>query len=299
MSSLTLNKPAIGTWHRIKQVLLGPHQDQTTESDNLLTEKIRRALGAARLLRCGDAEHIRIVVSDGKVSLAGHVVRSMSKAQAETATREVPGVEGVVNHLVVDHELMIDVAHALGQDQNTKNEHIQVSVQHGVVYLSGSVSRKSVQIAAVQAAAGNPHARAIINRIQSPGIAMDIDEEQVVQPRIGASCYAAGGQVGRVQQVIINPLNRRVTAVVIHRQLDATQESNWTYLPGEHLQLQCQILVPVSSIWCAPSGLLRLNVSSSEATHLADFDQCNFVAPPTDWQPPFPYLPRDVLFDRI
>jgi osmotically-inducible protein OsmY/sporulation protein YlmC with PRC-barrel domain len=290
--------PTTDKWERVKQALLNLHQDKPAKSNYVLTEKVTRALSADHLLGKGDVANMRVTVNRGVATLSGHVVRSSDKAQAEATACEVPGVTGVVNHLVVDAELMIDVAQALGNDQQTANEQIQVNVHHGVVYLGGTVNRAAVRAAAVQVAARIPQVRGIINVIQTSGIVMDIDEERFVQPLVESQIYAIDGQVGCVQQVIINPQNRRVTAVVVHAQIPVPQDLDWTHWPGERLQPPHAILIPIRSIRCASSGALFLTVNGSEAAHFADFNPRSFGPPPTDWQPPYPYWPADVLFAR-
>lgn len=289
-------KPMTEKWERVKQGFLDPQQDKMAKADAVLTEKIMRSLGANHLVGKGDVAHMRVTVNGGVVTLTGHVVQSSNKARAEAAARTTPGVAAVVNHLVIDAELMIDVAQALGHDQQTENEQIQVNVQHGVVYLGGTVNRAAVRAAAAQVAAGIPQVRGIINVIQTPGIVMDIDEECFVQPLVESQLYATDGQVGRVRQVVINPQNRRVTAVVVHAQITVPQDLDWTHLPGERLQPPHTILVPIGSIRCASSGALFLTVNSGEAAQFADFNPRSFGPPPTDWQPPYPYVPADVLF---
>jgi osmotically-inducible protein OsmY/sporulation protein YlmC with PRC-barrel domain len=291
-------KPPIDKGERTKQRLPDRPQDQAAKADTVLTEKVRQALGADHLLRRGDVAHMRVMVKGGIATLTGHVEQSINKARAEAAAREAPGVVEVVNHLVVDNELMMDVAQALGYDQQTQDEQIQVNVQRGVVYLAGIVTRAPVRTAAATVAASIPHARGIINVIQTPGIGLETEEERFVQPLIESEIYATDGKVGRVQQVIINPQNRRVTAVMVHTSAATPQATDWADVPAEPMQLGRPILIPISSIRRAPSGALFLTINSNEAAHFATFDLHNFGPPPADWQPPYPYWPADVLFHR-
>lgn len=288
-------KPPADNGERGKQLFLDRHQDQVARADTALIEKIRRALAADPLLGKGDVAHMRITVNDGVATLTGHVVQADNKVRAESIVHAVPGVATVVNHLVVDNELMIAVAQALGHDQQTQQEAIQVNVQHGVVYLDGFVNRTPVRALAAQVAAGISQVRGIINVIQSPESVLDTDEERFVQPLVGSTIYATDGQVGHVQQVVIDPQTRRVTAVVVHAQLAVPQDLDWTHLPDERLQPQHDILIPIHSIRCAPSGALFLNINSGEAAHFADFNPRNFDPPAADWQPPYPYVSADVL----
>lgn len=296
MAPTSRSKPSADKWENVKQLFLNLYQTQTAKTDTLLTEQIIRALGADHLLSSSDAVHLRVTVKSGVATLTGHVRQSSNKARVEAATKEAPAVTAVVNHLVADNELMIAVAQALGHDPQTQNEQIQVNVQHGVVYLGGAVNRAAIRTAAAQVAAGVAQVRGIINVIQTPGIEMDKDEERFMQPLIESEIYATDGQVGRVQQVVINPDNRRVTAVVVYAQLAALQAVDWAHLPDERLQPPRHILIPISSLRCAPSGALFLTVNSGEAAHFAGFTPRSFGAPPAEWQPPYPYWPADVLF---
>lgn len=286
-------------WERFKQALLALYRGQTAQFDDVLTEEIMRTLAADHLLGRSDIAHMSVTVNDGIATLTGHVVQSIDKARAEAIAYEASGVTTVVNHLIGDDELMLEVAGALGRDQHTRSEQIQVNIQHGVVYLGGVVNRASVRDAAGQIAARVPHARGIINIVQTPGVVVDIQEDRFIQPRIESEIYATDVQVGHLQQVVINPQNRRVTAGVVLAQFTGCQEVDWKHLSCKQRQLQRCILIPISSVRRAQSGVTFLNVSGDQAARFADFDQRNVVAPPVDWQPPFPYTPADVIFYRF
>lgn len=291
-------KPMADKWESVKQVFLNLHQVQVAKADTVLTEQIIRALEAAHRVGKGNIAHMHVTVHSGVTTLTGHVVQSGNKMQAEATAREAPGVKAVVNHLVVDSELMIDVAQLLGHDPQTQNEQIQVNVQHGVVYLGGTVNRASVRVAAAQVAATISQVRGIINVIQTPGVVLDKDEERFVQPRIESEIYANDGPVGHVQQVVINPQNRRVTAVVVDTQIAVTPVGDWTQLPTDRLLPTHRMLIPICSIRCAPSGALFLNINSEAAAHFADVTPHDFGPAPLGWQPPYPYRLADVLFPR-
>ena len=286
-------------WERLKQALLALYRGQTAQFDDELTEEIIRTLEADHQLGRSDIAHISVMVNDGIATLTGHVVQSVNKTRAEAIAYKASGVTTVVNHLIGDDELMLEVAEALGHDQHTRSEQIQVNVRHGVVYLGGVVNRASVRDTAGQVAARVPHARGIINILQMPGVVVDIQEDRFTQPRIESEIYATDVQVGHLQQVVINPQNRRVTAGVVLAQFTGCQEVDWAHLPDDYLQPQRCILIPISSIRHAQSGVTFLNVSGDQAARFADFDQRNVMAPPVDWQPPFPYTPADVIFCRF
>ena len=276
-----------------------PQQHQASKADNVLTAKIMHALEADHQLGRREVDHMSVAVSGGVATLTGHVGRAINKTRAAAVVSETPRVAAIVNDLVLDYDLMIDAARVLGHDPQTKDEQIQVNVQHGVVYLGGTVTRAAVRVAATQAAARIPQARGIINVIKVPGIALDADEERFVQPQIGKGVYATDGQVGRVHRVVISPQSRRVTTVVVHAQIALGQEADgpsWSTERSLQPLSQRYILIPITSIECAQSGGLLLNVKSSKAARFGDFDQRNFVLPPAEWLPPYPYVSADVLF---
>jgi osmotically-inducible protein OsmY/sporulation protein YlmC with PRC-barrel domain len=282
MGLAPLAPPATSKWTQVKQWFVASHPVSPFLSDRALAAQITRVLEHDHLTSSGGVVHLHVAVRGTIATLTGHVVRLRDKTQAEAAASATPGVAAVVNRLVVDNELMIGVAQALGYNPQTQNEQIQVNVQHGVVYLGGTVHRASLRGAAAQIAAAIPQVRGIINRIQGTGLVIDRNEEHFVQPQIGGEIYATDGPVGRVQQVIIDPQTRRVTAVVVAMQI-----------AGGH-----QLLLPLSRIRFAPSGALFLRVNRDEVDHFAAFNGHNFDAPPADWQPPFPYQSADVLFCR-
>ncbi len=273
-------------------------QALSAQADEQLSDAITHALRAHQLLGRSNVAYIHVMVTNGIATLTGHVVRASDKVQAETTTSEVTGVIAVVNQLVVDYELMINVAQALGQSQQMQHEQIQVNVQHGVVYLGGKVNHSPARLAAGQIAATIGQARGIINVIHTPGSVLDSDEERFIQPNIGSEIYATDGQVGRVQQVVINPQNRRVTAVMLQVQVVPPHLLDWAETPAVRPPAPHPVLISLSRIRCAPSGALFLNVNSDAVAHAADFNPAIYTAPPVDWQPPYPYQPADVLFSK-
>jgi osmotically-inducible protein OsmY/sporulation protein YlmC with PRC-barrel domain len=271
---------------------------QPTKADHALTEKVMQVLNLDHLLGKGDIAHLHATVKDGRATLRGHVKRAVSKTQAGAAVQAIPGITAVTNQLVADDELTIAVAQALGNDPQTQHEHIQVNVQHGVVYLGGAIARPQIRAVAGQKAASIGQVRGIINVIQTPGIAIESDEEQFVQPAIASEIYATDGQVGRVQQVIMNPQNRRVTAVVVASHTVLPQALDGASSSSGRQPAPQRVLIPMSTLRCAPSGALFLKIKAGEVARFADFNPLSFEPPATDWQPPYPYLPADILFHR-
>ena len=281
---------------RTKEVFLGPSQDPPARSDNVLDKNIMRALRADRVLGRGDIAQMHVLIRGGIATLTGHVGRSIHKARAEAAIRALPGVAGVVNYLVADDDLILDVAQALGRDAHTQAEQIQVNARHGVVYLGGAVIRAPVRTAAAQIAARIPQTRGIINGIRSPGLVIEAAEEQFVQPAIASEIYASDGQVRHVQQVVIDPQNRRVTAVVADMHPTVPRDEEGKRLSTEALPPQHRILIPIGNIRHSSNGTLFLKVKRDEIVAFAEFNMLTLGTPPAEWQPPYPYRQADVLF---
>lgn len=286
----------VDKWAETKQPFLTRYGAQTAKANTALTEKVKRALGADQQVGKQDIAHLHVMVDGDVATLTGHVGQAGNKARAETAARETAGVKTVINHLVVDGRIVIDVAQALGNDPQTQLEQIGVNVQHGVVYLAGAVNQAAVRLAATRIAAGIPQVRGVVNLIQIAGIEPDAEAERFIQPLIESEIYATDGQVGRVQQVVINPQNRRVSAVIVQTRLALPQAIEWWHLPAEQMQPPHSVLIPISSIRCAPSGVLFLNVNSSAAAQFTDFNATSFEPPAAAWQPPYPYQPANVLW---
>jgi osmotically-inducible protein OsmY len=99
------------------------------------------------------AHNIDVSTDDGIVTLSGSVDSYYAKLEAEETAESVKGVLAVVNDLNVkaivrrDNEIRADVISALAVDPVTESYEIDVSVENGVVTLTGeeeSFTEKSV-----------------------------------------------------------------------------------------------------------------------------------------------------------
>jgi osmotically-inducible protein OsmY len=124
-------------------------------TDTEIAQAVRRALEWDVLV---PDERITSTVSDGWVTLAGTVERWSDHTDAERAVRNLAGVKGVVNNIVVTTPKVVsaDVRQAIEQVLERRAERearrIRVDVQDGTVKLTGAVhswaERKSVVAAA-------------------------------------------------------------------------------------------------------------------------------------------------------
>ena len=95
-----------------------------------------------------DGAHIGVAVSDGIVTLTGHVPSYAEKYAAERATKRVYGVKAVADELDVklpgsaertDEDIAAACVNALKVDYSVPNEKIKVVVSKGWVTLEGEV----------------------------------------------------------------------------------------------------------------------------------------------------------------
>jgi osmotically-inducible protein OsmY/sporulation protein YlmC with PRC-barrel domain len=266
--------------------------------DFALAAEVDNALWADNILRETDYNEIDVTVENGIVILRGHVITSMNLSRAEDAVRLVKGVLGIENHLVVDDNLVIDVAQALGRDKRTQLERVFIGAQNGVITLNGQVGSAAIREAAEEVAASVPTVRGVANYLQAPNIVVDPQAEQVLEPPIGGEVYATDMLLGHVERVIINPHNRRVTAFAVHGYFPDLRYASEPGLPDENTQPERRTVMPIRSVRYETDSSVQLDVSSVEAARNPDFDPVDFVSPPEDWQPPYPYHWDDVLFEQ-
>ena len=91
------------------------------QADSTIAEEVDRALWKDVVLRDTDYHEIDVRVRDGIITLNGHVITSMNQWRAETAVKNIPGVLGVKSYLIPDDKLLLKVAEALGQIEQSRN----------------------------------------------------------------------------------------------------------------------------------------------------------------------------------
>jgi osmotically-inducible protein OsmY/uncharacterized protein YrrD len=265
--------------------------------DSAIAADVDQALWSDEVIRALDIETIDVAVHDGVVTLRGYATTPTSKAQAERAARQVPGVLRVENEIVTDAEVVTAVAQALGRDERTRRAQIFVHADHGIVTLYGEIENPDVRTAAEEIAAGVPQVRGVINDIRTPGVAVDPARQRVLQPRIGQHVYAEDGFLGHVERVIISPRHRRVTAFVVRGSLSDPERTGASTQLGDMPPEERRVVIPIEAVDDVTAGGVMLKISGADATRCPDFDPNDFVAPDAVWQPPYPYRHADVLLD--
>jgi osmotically-inducible protein OsmY/uncharacterized protein YrrD len=266
--------------------------------DSGIAADVDQALWADEVIRALDFETIDVSVHDGVVVLSGYATTPTSRARAERAARQVVGVLGVENEIVIDGEAVTAVAQALARDERTRHSRIVVHVERGIVTLYGEVENPDVRAAAEEVAASVSLLRGVINDIQTPGVVVDPAQQRVLQPRMGQYVYAEDGFLGHVERVIVSWRERRVTAFVVRGSLPRVDSAEMGVLLDDAPSEERRLIIPIEVVKDVTVGGVMLTISGADATRSPDFDPNDCVAPDALWQPPYPYTHADVLLDR-
>jgi osmotically-inducible protein OsmY/uncharacterized protein YkvS len=285
-------EPELLLWNRNYRRNDSPIQKE----DAAVDEKIHHALWKDDVLRSTDNDAINIQVINGIVYLSGHIAGSTNRQRIEKVLQTIDGIRGISSALIMDDELMREVAASLGQIEHIHQCKFFTGVSHGVVVLNGEVSSADVRKSAEQCAASHPNVRGVINYIRVPGVDLGIQDHRFLQPTIGEEICFRNGLTGIVRQVVINPDNRRVIAMTVQGNFyDSWRNlslSNSSTAPSTE-QL---VVIPMSVMGHLTSSSGFLTIQSTDASKYEGFDAFLFVIPRHDWVPPYPYDRADVLF---
>jgi osmotically-inducible protein OsmY len=120
-----------------------------TQRDESLEQAVRDALARYAPLQMWQ-HSIAMQAGEGTVVLNGNVRSQAEKEIAEKLARSVKGVTSVENQLIVDGDLEVALAQALGVDARTNSAFpgILVGVVFGTAFLKGRVASEDVKKAA-------------------------------------------------------------------------------------------------------------------------------------------------------
>jgi len=271
-------------------------QKENTKTDIDLMHEVDHALWRDAAFRATDHDNIDVRVRGRIVYLNGHISSLTNLHQAEKSLQTISGLLGVKNHLIPDDRLLAEVSTALGQIESTYDCKFFTGVSHGVVLLSGNIDNINIKLLAEKCVASNPNVRGVINSIRIPGDGLKSQEEPFLQPIIGEEIFFHDGISGTVQQVIINPDNRRVVAMTLQGWFENQQQELRSLNKGEARAPERIIVLSMNSVryLTKVSGFLYIN--SNEKNRYMDFEPTHFFTPKKDWKAPYPYCPDDVLF---
>jgi len=265
-------------------------------SDAEIAVEGRDALQAAGMFRGTGYPDITVSVADGLAALSGHVAGSRDKLRAAQVMLAVRGVRAVRNDLVADEDLVNLVAQALARDERTRRGTIFVAVNHGIVILSGLRNSSVARAAAEKCAAQVPGVRGVSNYIGTPGVPVDDTEQHVVQPRVGQEVLASDMSLGRVEQVIIDPQNRRVVAMVVHGRFPHRRRATPGMRTYEMPTEDRHVVIPSGEISFLSPDVVQLNIRGIAAAGHDDFAPGDFRQPDRAWRPPYPFVANECLW---
>jgi osmotically-inducible protein OsmY len=266
------------------------------KTDAAIKEYIYHALWKDDVLRAIEYYEIDVHVKNGVVYLHGHIAGTTSQSRIENAIRAIPGIVGIKNNLVLDDKLTLEVATSLGELEHSYDCKFFTGASHGVVSLNGTVSDENVKLLAEKRAASNPDVRGVINNVRVSGTEQELQDQPFLQPIIGEIIYFLDGVSGVVKQVIINPNNRRVIAMIVEGRFTDQQDELNSLTDGKARLPEQLVVVPMNAVRYLTKVSGFLSINSNERNRYIEFNPTRFFAPKNGWKTPHPYCPDDVLF---
>jgi len=266
------------------------------KTDVALKEAVERAIWNDDVLRAIEYYEIAVHVKNGVVYLNGHIVSTSSQNRIDRALRAIPGILGIQNDLVLDDKLILEVAASLGSLEHAYGCKFFTGASHGVVSLNGIVSNENVKLLAEQSVSANPGVRGVINNVRVSGAEIELPEQPFLQPIIGETIYFLDGISGIVEQVIVNPHNRRVVGMTVRGQFADRRQDVKSVNSAEARSPEGLVVLSMDLVRYMTRVSGFLYIKSDERKRYMDFDSTRFSAPKNDWKAPYPYCPDDVLF---
>ena len=270
----------------------GNKRSPDQKNDAAIKDSISRALWKDDVLRAIEHEQFDAHVKNGTVHLSGHIVNRSSWNRIERALRAIPGIQGLQNDLVLDDQLTNQVASSLGTLEHTYDCKFFTGVSHGMVSLNGMVPDENVKLLAEKCAADHPNVRGVINHIHVSGKKSGSPHQPFLQPLMEETIYFLDGVSGVVKQVVMNPNNRRVIAMIIQGTSVEEEKSN----KGGIRSPERLMVIPMDLVRYLTRDSGFLKIPSNDPGRELDFNPVFFISPNADWTPPYPYCPEDILF---
>lgn len=260
------------------------HQQSLLISDASILAEIWNDLRKYQTIRAVDMGSFTVAVDKGIVLLTGHVSKKYHRELIAEIAISLPDIHAVHNKLVVDSDLTIQIAERLAKDERTRHFILPVGCAHGWVRIGGVVPRRELQRAAEELAAQVPSVRGVLSRPRVTGEPFEA-ERQALQPHVNTKIYDYSKQEGVVTRVVIQPRNRLVTHVVV----SAHGFDNGAIVPHEHV-------IPLESMEVVNPESLFIKRNEPPLNTFPAFEASKYAPPPSNWQPPYPYVAADVLW---
>lgn len=251
-------------------------------TDDGILADIWDALWKIDTFRSLDLGSLSVDVRHGEVYLDGHLSQENNRLQIESIVRSVAGVVAVHSHLVLDRDVIIQVAQALANDERTRPYFLPVDAFHGWIHVGGEVPTCALQQIVEKVAGGVPGVRGVTIPPRIAGENPKIPQHSV-QPRIGAVVYGKDSEVGIVTHVVIRPDNRLVTHVVIRSR--TLRDGNLVVREN---------VVPLEAIDLVKNESIFLNRNGPSLNAYPALDADEYPLAEYTWQAPYPYSAGEV-----
>ena len=161
-----------------------------------------------------EAASIGVTAKDGVVTLSGHVTSYAEKIAAERATRRVKGVRAIAQEIEVrypgsartaDDEIATRALNALKWIAAVPHEDIKVTVNHGLVTLSGEVAWHYQSDAAENAVRGLIGVTGVANSIALKPQARAVDVKKKIEDALRRHAEV------EAKSIRVNVINDKVT----------------------------------------------------------------------------------------
>ena len=258
-------------------------------TDAKIVEDIWRGIFKDRCLGPKYRDNITVEVEQGRAKLRGHTLKPWHSQLIFQIVDRNEDVVWVKNELVSDDVLQEQVIQALIADEITAPYIFTARVNFGWVQLGGLVPTREIAKAAEAVAGSVPGVRGILSLPSAFDVAMLLEEEmdpprRTLQPPLGARVYQDSDPmqpvgVGRVSQVLIDPVNRLVSTIAIAAEGGPERGA--------------ERLVPIHDVEAVSDQRVWLKEGKTIDQYLP-FGSKQFPFAPTNWRPPFPYLPGSV-----
>jgi len=178
------------------------------------------------------------------------------------------------------------------RDGRTRPYFIQVHASQGVVHLvgtlQGTVPSSETHVIAREIAAGVAGVRSAVGELF--GID-DAVESPSILTQVGVPVYAADGELGRLEAVVMSPRSRQVTHLVVAGRFLLAEADDSTLGPESAMR---RLLVPARAVAHATADVVHLHVDRAAATRLPEYPEGEYVVPDPGWQPTFDYRREDI-----